>query len=699
LITINESIKVSDAPAVLPSVMIPVNESITVTDVPAVLPSVMIPVNEAITVADAPAVLTSVMIPVSETISVIDAPAVANTPTGSNVIVNPTDTTTGTTPVGVTFTNVTQAGLTSLTTGSAGAPPPPGFQPGTPLVYYDISTSAVYSGPINVCINFTGIVFPGAGLPHFFHFENGVWVDHTLSVDPVNMIICGVVTSLSPFAIFQASVIPTTTSISAMGVTYGTPASVTVSVGASGGSVSGSVSLTVDGGAASNATLANGSAVFSLGVLNAGTHSLSASFTAQGNFLASGGSGTFSVAQAPLTVAASNATRPYGANNPAISPNFGGFVNGDTSSVLTGLLTCGTAAVPNSPVGIYPTLCSGVSSPNYAISFVNGTLNVVPETTSLAVVFSPLTILVGQSTTATITLTAPDMVIPIDPSVLSPIAVSSPVASDILSNSGVCTPAPSTTPGLASCTITVTSVEPNGRTLNVSFPGSADLIASSGTADLIVTAALQSQQACIASDFRNVAVPGGNYVWFNSIFKVRDVTKQLIHVSFFKSSVQFQYTDPAGNAVIVNLSLPDARITIDPNATAASTSFDAINNVWNTTIPWDLDDNSFLTGMPWLVPSAGLPADVEPVTVCGTFASDVASVDIGWRWAAAAYSSFSSDNTTLGVKPMDTDHDNQATNHDHAGTPENYNQFVIPGARGKGGKNYTGTYSRSAVIE
>jgi hypothetical protein len=48
---------------------------------------------------------------------------------------------------------------------------------------------------------------------------------------------------------------------------------------------------------------------------------------------------------------------------------------------------------------------------------------------------------------------------------------------------------------------------------------------------------------------------------------------------------------------------------------------------------------------------------------------------------------------------MDTDHDNQATNHDHAGTPENYIQFVIPGARGKGSKNYTGSYSKSAVIE
>jgi hypothetical protein len=289
--------------------------------------------------------------------------------------------------------------------------------------------------------------------------------------------------------------------------------------------------------------------------------------------------------------------------------------------------------------------------------------------------------------------------LPNDPSVLAPITVTSPVASDILSNNGVCTPVPSAAPGVASCTITLTSVEPNGRTLNASFSGSADLAASNGTGNLIVTAALTSQQVCIASDFRNVAVPGGSTIWFNSIFKVRDVTKQLIHVSFYQSSAQFQYTDPVGNAVTVNQKLPDANITIDPNATSASTTFDPVNNVWITTIPFDLDDNSFLTGMPWIAPAAGLPADVEPVNVCGTFASDVATVDIGWRWAAAAYSSFGSDNTTLGVKPMDTDFDNPGANHDLAGTPENYKQFVIPGARGKGGKNYTGSYSRSSVIE
>jgi hypothetical protein len=291
------------------------------------------------------------------------------------------------------------------------------------------------------------------------------------------------------------------------------------------------------------------------------------------------------------------------------------------------------------------------------------------------------------------------MVIPIDPTVLPPVTLSSTFTSDILSNNAMCTLAATATPNVVSCAITITSVEPNNHGLLASFPGTSNFLASNTAADLLVTAALQSQTSCIHSDFRNVAVPGGSYLWFNSIFKVRDVRQpQKITVSFYQSSVQFQYTDPAGNLVTVNQLMPDAKIVIDPSVTTASTTFDPVNNVWITTIPFDLDD-AFLTGLPWRVPSAGLPANVEPVTWCGTFASDTADIDIGWRWAAAAYSSFGGDNTVLGVKPMDTDHDNSSANHDRVGTPETFKTFVIPGARGKGGKNYTGSYSRSAVIE
>jgi hypothetical protein len=59
----------------------------------------------------------------------------------------------------------------------------------------------------------------------------------------------------------------------------------------------------------------------------------------------------------------------------------------------------------------------------------------------------------------------------------------------------------------------------------------------------------------------------------------------------------------------------------------------------------------------------------------------------------AVYTSFSTDYTKLGVKPVD---DNQASsykNSDYAGTPESFTAYVTGGATGGGGSNYTGSYS------
>jgi hypothetical protein len=440
-------------------------------------------------------------------------------------------------------------------------------------------------------------------------------------------------------------------------------------------------------------------------VLNAGNPTLTVVFTPADtvDYKTATSQVSLTVNKAPLSITAvpaagNNVPRPYGANNPPVSPVITGIVNGDPISA-----TDLTSATPASPVGAY-NITPVLSDPsnrlgNYTLTVVNGTLTVAPEATLLTVTLSPTSIVVGQSSTVTVTLTGPDMAIPIDPSVLAGITLTSSAATDVLSNAGMCTPTPGLTNGTASCVFTITATEPNGRTLTAAFAGSADLTASNNTAQLMVTEPVQGQQSCIASDFRNVAVAGGNSIWFNSIFRVRDVSKQKINIAFANSSVQFQYTDANGNLVPVSLAMPNAQIVIDPSVSVASTSFDAVNSTWVTTLPWDLDDNAFLSGAPWLIPAGGIPADVEPVTWCGTFAVDVPGAHIGWRWAAAAYSSFSSSNNTLGVKPMDTDHDNQTTNHDHAGTPENYIQFVIPGARGKGGKNYTGTYSRSAAIE
>ena len=695
-----------------------------------------------------------------------------NTPVGSNVTVNPADSTTGTNPVSVNFAQVTQAGTTSVVSGGAGfASPPQGFQLGYPPVAYDVSTTALYLPPVTVCIHYGNNFVNSANLS-LMHFENGAWVDRTSSNDTTQRIICGVTSSLSPFAVFEKQVTqPTTLTITANNAArlYGSPDPV-FSVSYAGfvngdgpSALSGSPSCTSNSNAASPV----------------GAYPITCSGLTSSSYSIEFVPGVLTITPAPLTIAANNATRLYGANNPAFMVSYTGFVNGDTPASLSGALSCSSGATSSSSVGGYTIICAGLTSSDYAISFLpgtlsitpasltvaanngsrpygatnpvvlptilglvnadpisaadttsatpashvgaypitpvlsdpsnrlgnytlsvaNGTLTIAPEATSLTITLSPTSIVVGQSSTATVTLTGPDMAIPIDPSVLAGITLTSSVATDVLSNAGMCTPAPGSTNGIASCVFTITSTEPNGRTLTAAFAGSADLTASNGTAQLIVTEPVQGQQSCIASDFRNIAVAGGNYIWFNSIFRVRDVSKQKINISFANSSVQFQYTDANGNLFPVSLAMPNAQIVIDPSVNVASTSFDAVNNMWVTTLPWDLDDNAFLSGVPWLIPAGGIPADVEPVTWCGTFAVEVSGAHIGWRWAAAAYSRFSADSTTLGVKPMDTDHDNQATNHDHAGTPENYNQFVIPGARGKGGKNYTGTYSRSSLIE
>lgn len=76
----------------------------------------------------------------------------------------------------------------------------------------------------------------------------------------------------------------TTTSINAPTITYGHDGVVTVSVASADGAVPGSVDLIVDGGAPLTQALTAGSATFTVPGLNAGDHSLDASYTPQGGY-------------------------------------------------------------------------------------------------------------------------------------------------------------------------------------------------------------------------------------------------------------------------------------------------------------------------------------------------------------------------------------------------------------------------------
>ena len=126
-----------------------------------------------------------------------------NTPAGVNVVLHPVDATTGATPITLTFSDVTQAGSTTLTSSASGPATPAGFQLGNPPTYFELTTTAVFSGPVTVCIDYSRIAFAPGTAPQLFHYESGAWLDVTVSLDPVAQVICGSVNSFSPFAIFQ----------------------------------------------------------------------------------------------------------------------------------------------------------------------------------------------------------------------------------------------------------------------------------------------------------------------------------------------------------------------------------------------------------------------------------------------------------------------------------------------------------------
>jgi hypothetical protein len=69
--------------------------------------------------------------------------------------------------------------------------------------YYQITTTAVFSGNVTISINYDPAGIKSPGQLKLFHFDNGSWIDVTTSVDTANHIIYGKVTSLSPFGVFE----------------------------------------------------------------------------------------------------------------------------------------------------------------------------------------------------------------------------------------------------------------------------------------------------------------------------------------------------------------------------------------------------------------------------------------------------------------------------------------------------------------
>jgi hypothetical protein len=91
-----------------------------------------------------------------------------------------------------------------------------------------------------------------------------------------------------------------------------------------------------------------------------------------------------SIRQAPLTLRANHSTKRYGQALPAFSVTPIGLMNGDSIAALSGTLTFHTTASASSAPGWYAVTPAGVSSPNYRITFVAGTLRVRKAKTTVS---------------------------------------------------------------------------------------------------------------------------------------------------------------------------------------------------------------------------------------------------------------------------------------------------------------------------
>jgi len=132
------------------------------------------------------------------------------------------------------------------------------------------------------------------------------------------------------------------------------------------------------GGAGTRAT-----STFTTSTLTAGSHSISAVYTATGSFQDSTSSIlTQDVNQAPLTITADDQSKAYGAALPTLTASYSGFVNGDTPSSLDTLPTLSTSASAASHVAgsPYAITAGGAAGSNYSISYVAGNLTVTAVT-------------------------------------------------------------------------------------------------------------------------------------------------------------------------------------------------------------------------------------------------------------------------------------------------------------------------------
>jgi len=306
--------------------------------------------------------------------------------------------------------------------------------------------------------------------------------DHTLSASYAAQ---GNFAASSDTGTLHVNALPTSTSISAPTINYGANGAVTVTVSSSAGAPTGNVSLSVDGSPAITQALSAGSVTFTIPTPNAGNHTLSVTYAAQGNFAASGPTfGTLHVNGLPTTTSINAPTITYfelGVVTVTVSSSAGTPTGGITLSVDNGtavarVLEAGSATFkigwPNA--GDHALIATYSDQGNFAGSSATGTLHVIaaPTTTSI----SAPTINYGANGIVTVTVSS---------------AAGTPTGNVSLRVDG----APAITQALASgsATFTITTnLSAGDHTLSATYAAQGNFTASSATGTLHVNKAQQT---------------------------------------------------------------------------------------------------------------------------------------------------------------------------------------------------------------
>jgi hypothetical protein len=374
-LTMNEIIHVSDSmPAVVVPTPLTMNEIIHVSDsMPAVAVPTPLTMNEIIHVSDSmPSVAGALLVPISEIIHVSD-----NMPSVVGALLVP---------------------INEIVHVSDNMP----------------SVASALQVPINEIVHVSDNMPSVAGallvpISEVVHVSDNMPSVAGALLVPINEIVHVSDAVAPPSTTLYGT--NTTLTASASTVLAGSTVMLTASVAPSGTTTvpTGSVSFYEDGSLLGVTSLSAEAATYTTTGLTAGSHAFAAIYAGSSTFAGSTSSSITVTATTlnVLTVAANNASRAFDTSNPALVYQVTGFVNGDSSAVLSGVPLLSTTATLNSVAGGYPIVVAQgtLTAPsNYAFNFVPGMLTVTGSVTQ-TLQFLPLPASLSQSF-GTITVTA-----------------------------------------------------------------------------------------------------------------------------------------------------------------------------------------------------------------------------------------------------------------------------------------------------